>query len=196
MKSRLWYTAGVNFGLHEDSDQLVLEHINDRVEEKDKLFVLGNLVYSLKDKSEDYLGNLINTISKLKCKNIYLIEGLSEDKQVNQILLKAGLIKNISPYMTILDEAFGLPVQILASYFPVIPYNYNGAILNLQGLCGAKDFYGLPFYFHVHYAKYHKPVSLEEVLSKRYGDHTNPYEGYIDTVRDFYNKENDECKSC
>ena len=190
VKHKLWYTAGINFGKDDYLDGVKLREINRVVSEKDKLFVIGNLVYNLKDKPEGYLGNLINTISNLKCKNIYLIEGLSEDKQVNQILLKANLIKNISPYMIILDEAFHLLVQIFASYFPVIPYNYSGATLNLHGLLGAKDFYGLPFYFSVHYEDFHKPVSLEDTLSVSYGDHVNPYEGYIDTLRDFYNKEN------
>ena len=190
MKHRIWYTAGINFGKDDCLDKAKLKAINWVVSEKDRLFVIGNLVYNLKDKPEGYLGNLINTISNLKCKNIYLIEGLSEDKQVNQILLKANLIKNISPYMTIFDEAFNLPVRVFASYFPIIPYNYSGATLNLHGLLGAKDFYGLSFYFSVHYEDFYKPVSLEDILSASYGDHANPYEGYIDTLRDFYNKEN------
>lgn len=164
----------------------LLEKINNKVKEDDSLYVLGNL--SMFDASEE-VEQTFDFINQIKCNNIYICIGNHDSANLIAALLDHPKIKEITDVKVVKDIAFTCTVSIALNHFPIIDYHLKGGPTMMlhghsHGLMGIK----LPDLFDVSVDNQdYEPMTIEELLSKYYGDNANPYTGYMEHVRAFKN---------
>jgi calcineurin-like phosphoesterase family protein len=161
----------------------ILENINATVGKDDILYILGDLCMS-NEVNDAYVSEWLKAI---RCNNIIIIMGNHDKASRLRILKEKKIIANWHYSKIINDTAFGLDFCIALFHHPVIDYH--------SGKEAATCFHG-----HSHgYLKQHppdlfdvgvdvwdfKPVTAEQVLSRYFGDHPNPYIGYMDTFKKY-----------
>lgn len=169
-----------------DMNCRIIENINSKVKADDKLYILGDVVMSGK------LREQMTTfwLKKINCKDIIVIAGNHDRAKALDAWKSQHVITNWHPWKVVKDTAFGVDVNIALFHHPVIDFHSNqNASICLHGHSHGMLPYKLPFLFDVGLDVFDfKPVTLEEILSKYYGYHPNPYIECIDQTKKFMNK--------
>lgn len=89
------------------------------------------------------------------------------------------------------DTAFDIPISLHCIYEPLTFDTANFSVDDFEiQLCGINTedtFYKYPNFFDVSLSVWQKPVTIEQVLCKRFGHCVNPYMGYLDYIRTYAN---------
>ena len=168
-------------------NQKIVDTINSIVRQCDKLYILGDIGSTSKISRM----TLIKLFSQLKCKHIYILKGNHDSSSALDMLKEAGLIVNWDYFKSIKDRAFGLQVPVGLSHYPSNDIHGAGLSdlsLHIHGHSHGMQKFRMPNQFEVCWDVVGKPVALEELLSKKFGHHANPYEGFMSYVRTFMNE--------
>lgn len=168
-------------------NQKIVDAINARTKQVDRLYILGDIGST----SRISRMTLIKLFSQFKCKNIYVIKGNHDSPSALDMLKEAGLLKGWDYFKSIKDRAFGLQVPVGLSHYPSNDIHGAGLSdlsLHIHGHSHGMKIFEMPNQFDVCWDIYEKPVTLEELLSEKFGHHANPYEGFISYVRTFMNE--------
>lgn len=178
-----YYTSDLHFYLTEnnketkDYNQSIIDTINTVVRKSDKLYILGDLAIT----STNTIKSLIKYFEQIKCKNIYVIKGENDDWQMLETLKTIGFIVNWDSFRIIRDSAFSSIFHLALSHFPLIDYHgSNSPSMLLHGHSHTQLLNCPPDLFNVSWSIHQKPMTIEELLSIKYGHHSNPYLGMLD----------------
>lgn len=159
--------------------------INSKVKPDDSLFVLGDLSMFEDNEIEQTKAFL----DLLECNSIYICEGNHDSTELCAELIKHPKVKYVGPVLNVADRAFGMYFHAVLSHYPIIDYHMkHNPVMMLHGHCHGMLGVKLPDLFDVGVDNQdYYPVTIEELLSKHYGDHSNPYMGYMEHLREFKN---------
>lgn len=174
-----WHLSTLNIDYYKD----FIDKINSKVKADDSLFNLGDLLM-FKDYDIQKALELLNWIN---CNNIYICEGNHDSTELCMALIKHPKVKYVGPVLNVADRAFGMYFHVVVSHYPIIDYHMkHSPVMMLHGHSHGELGYKIPDLFDVGLAAQNDmPVTIEELLSKYYGDHANPYMGYVEHVRQF-----------
>lgn len=182
-----FYTS--DWHLTTESVSNMASFINHKVKAEDSLFVLGDL--SMFEENE--IEQTKDFLDSLECNSIYICEGNHDSTGLCVELLKHPKVKYVGAVLNVADRAFGMYFHAVLSHYPIIDYHMkHSPVMMLHGHSHGMMGIKLPDLFDVSIDNQNcYPVTVEELLSKHYGDHPNPYIGYMEHFRafknDFYN---------
>lgn len=194
----IWYTADLHinhtnllktkfrkFAAIGHMNSEILYNINRWVKPEDKLYILGDLcIHSAYNQLI-----LEKHLRDVRCNYICVIKGNHDKSSVLQELKEKNLIHDYCDQKVITDKAFGLTVNVALFHYPVIDYHSKlDPDMCLHGHSHGTLQPRRPDLFDVGVDSWNfRPVTLEQILSKYYGDHPNPYIGFKD-AKDTYNE--------
>lgn len=156
-------------------DDLIINNINRKVGVNDTLFILGDLMMS---HSEQFLESALECI---KCKNKFIILGNHDNLNKLMKLKEKGVICNVKPWDVKKDKAFGIELSVALFHHPVLDHR---ADICLHGHSHGMLENAPIDLFDVGVDCWDfEPVTLEDILSKHYGDIYNPTIGYLGAKR-------------
>ena len=175
----------------------ILENINTVVQPDDHLYILGDL--SMSNQENDIYTE--EWLKQIRCKTIIVIQGNHDRAKILDRLKEHKVITNWHPWLIIKDNAFHFEFNVAMFHHPVMDYHSSKeAVMCLHGHSHGTFKYPPVDLFDVGLDVWNfKPVTVEQVLSRYYGHHVNPFLGYRDTYlawseayKEFWRKQDEQ----